>query len=98
MRSPDFGLMDDHPVDFFDSPVAVPSMNIVGERDAMKPLSVKLSKRFLRPEMVYHTGDHRPLPSKPNDRLRLLAQIEAFVVAATTTTTPGPGQVLLGAP
>jgi len=78
----DFGLVDDHP-DIFDSPVAVPSMHLIGEQDGLKTLSVELTQRYLNPAVLYHTADHRPLPAKPDECLQVLAAIEAFIIKAT---------------
>ena len=66
---------------WFDSPLRVPSVHIVGRHDSIAATSVKLSTLFSEPRLLYHESDHRPFPPGPDEATPLAEAVRSFMLS-----------------
>lgn len=75
----------------FDSPLALPSLHVTGDRDFTTDRSgrepfprggLEMAKLYLAPEIARHSADHRPLPPDPKEAAALAQRLLDFMQAA----------------
>ncbi|XP_021406653.2 esterase OVCA2 [Lonchura striata] len=79
---------------FYREPIALPTLHVVGDTDAViaAPLSRELARCFVEPVVLTHPGGHF-IPTAPAQRKAYLEFLERFCPGQDQAERPGAGEV-----